>query len=69
MVVLTTYLLTIGHSEPTPTSAPSTGCLLWFNCGWSSTELLFGCILVTHSIKSRFNIETGKEQNKGLLGM
>jgi hypothetical protein len=48
--------LSKGHSEPAPTSSPSTGCLLWLSCGWSSTELLFGFILVTHSINSRSNI-------------
>jgi hypothetical protein len=46
----------LGHSEPAPTSAPSRGCLLCLSCGWSSTELLLGFILVTHSIRSRSNI-------------
>jgi hypothetical protein len=39
-----------------PTSAPSTGWLLWLSFGWPSTELLPGFILVTHSIRSRSNI-------------
>ncbi len=30
------------HSEPAPTSAPSTGYLLLLSCGWNSTELIFG---------------------------
>jgi len=24
----------------TPTSTPSTGCLFWLSCGWTSTELI-----------------------------
>jgi hypothetical protein len=39
-----------------PVGAPSTGCLLWLSCGWSSTELLPSFILVTHSVRSRSNI-------------
>jgi hypothetical protein len=35
-----------GHSKPSPTSAPSTGCLLLLNCGWRTTELIFGFIWV-----------------------
>ncbi len=31
-----------GHSEPAPTSAPSTGYLLLLSCGWTSTQLIFG---------------------------
>jgi hypothetical protein len=44
------------HNEPAPISAPSTRCLLWFGWGWSSTKLLPGFILVTHSIRSRSKI-------------
>ncbi len=29
-----TMVLWSGHSEPAPTSAPSTGCLFWLSCGW-----------------------------------
>jgi hypothetical protein len=38
-----------------PVRAPSTGCLLWLSCGWSSTQLLPSFILVTHSVRSRSN--------------
>jgi len=42
------------QSEPAPTNASSTGCLLWLSCGWtSSTELIFGFTLVTHLVRSR----------------
>jgi hypothetical protein len=27
-------------SEPAPTSAPSTGCLLWLGCQWTPTKLI-----------------------------
>jgi hypothetical protein len=41
----------LSHSEPAPTSTPSTGCPLLLSCGWiSSTELVFGFTLVTDSI-------------------
>jgi hypothetical protein len=40
---LKNLLLILGdQSEPVPTSALSTGCLLWLRCGWISTELLSG---------------------------
>ncbi len=45
--------MTDGHSEPTPTIAPSTGCLLLLSCGWTSTELIFGFTLVTNSVGNR----------------
>jgi len=38
------------HSEPVPTSAPSTGCLFLLTCGWTSTELILGFTLVTNSV-------------------
>ncbi len=38
------------HSEPSPTSAPSTGWPLILSCGWTSTEFIFGFILVTNSV-------------------
>jgi hypothetical protein len=44
------------HSEPAPTSAPSTGCLLLLSCGWISTELIFGFTLVTNSVRNRSHI-------------
>ncbi len=37
----------------TPTSAPSTGCLLLLRCGWTSTELIFGFTLVTNAVGNR----------------
>ncbi len=50
------WLTRQGHSEPAPTNAPSTGCLLWLSCEWSSTELPPSFILVTLSVRSRSNI-------------
>jgi hypothetical protein len=40
-----------GHSEPAPTSAPSTECPLLLSCGWTSTELIFGFTLETNSVE------------------
>jgi len=48
------------HCEPAPTNAPSTECPLWLSCGWSSTKLLPGFILVTRSKRSKSNMYTGK---------
>jgi hypothetical protein len=45
--------MTDGHSQPTPTIAPSTGCLLLLSCGWTSTELKFGFTVVTNSVGNR----------------
>jgi len=45
----------VGHYEPAPTSAPSTGWMPVFllSCGWTSTELVYGFTLVTNSIRNR----------------
>jgi hypothetical protein len=40
----------VGHSEPAPISAPSTGCPLLFSCGWNWTKLIFGFTFVTNSV-------------------
>jgi hypothetical protein len=45
-----------GHSEPPPTSAPSTGCLLLLSCRWTSTELVYGFTLVTNYVRNRCHI-------------
>jgi hypothetical protein len=45
----------LGHSEPAPTSAPSTGCPLFFSCGWSSTEFIFGSTLVINSVRKKLS--------------
>jgi hypothetical protein len=42
-----------GHSEPAPTSTPSTGCPLLLSCGWTSTEFIFGFTLVANSVGNR----------------
>jgi hypothetical protein len=42
-----------GHIKPSPTSAPSSGCLLLLSCGWSSTELIFGFIWVINFVANR----------------
>jgi hypothetical protein len=42
-----------GHSEPAPTTAPSTGCLLLLCCGGTLTELIFGFTLVTNYVGDR----------------
>ncbi len=48
----------ISHSEPAPTSAWSTECVLLLSCGWTSTELIFGFNLVTNSVGNRSEIYT-----------
>jgi hypothetical protein len=44
------------HNELAPTSTPSTGCPLLFNCGWNSTKLIFSSTLITNFIRNRFHI-------------
>ncbi len=51
LLLLLPDLSKLGQSEPAPTSAPSIGCPLLFICGWSSTQLTFGFILVTNSVE------------------
>jgi hypothetical protein len=46
----------MGHSEPTPTNAPSNGCLLLLNYGKTSIELVYGFTLITNSIRNRFHM-------------
>jgi hypothetical protein len=48
MIIIIIIIIILGHSEPAPTSAPSTGCPLLLSCGWTSTqlELIFGFTLV-----------------------
>lgn len=48
--------LNYGQSEPMPTSTPFTRCPLWFNCGWTLTELTSSFTLVTHPIRSWYYI-------------
>jgi hypothetical protein len=43
-----------------PTSASSTGCSLLLSCGWTSTELIFGFTLVTHSVQNRCHIQVDR---------
>jgi hypothetical protein len=49
-----------GHSEPAPTSAPSTGCPLLLSCGWTSIELIFGFILGTNFVGDRSHISVDR---------
>jgi hypothetical protein len=44
----------LDEKGPKRTSAHhATGCLLWLSCGWTSTELTSGFILVTHSVRKQ----------------
>jgi hypothetical protein len=57
---LAMYQLSMGHSEPAQTIAPSTGCPLLLSCGWTSTESIFGFRLVTNSRRSRSQIQVDR---------
>lgn len=35
-------------------------CLLWFNCGWISMELIYGFTMVTHFVKFSIYLYEGK---------
>jgi hypothetical protein len=46
------------------TSAPSTGCLLWLSCGWTSSELLYNYTLASHSVALPFTLKSIWRQKK-----
>jgi hypothetical protein len=50
------WLVCRRHSEPKPTSTPSTGFHSLVSCGWTSTELRFGFTLVTNSLNRSHTI-------------
>jgi len=41
-------------SKSVSTNAPSTKCMLWLSCGWTSSELLSSFTLVIHFVRSRW---------------